>query len=220
VARDAADDRACSVTAMIMKLRIVVVALTVLLGAGSSAQAQEDSTSEWSSTAAIAVGSATQSCGTCDGERTRAPSGYLRIGRAVATGLVLSGEVDVWSKSENWVLVSNAGLETTGSSRFTIATLNAVAQWYPVPAHGLFVDGGVGVGRYQVSSKSRDVGGFSTYSYALGYQAGVGYDIPVGSRIAVTPSAKIFGFTGAKVEGLEGKLSVNVAQLALGVTWH
>jgi hypothetical protein len=207
-------------TTMIMKLRIVVFALTVLLCAGSSAQAQEDSTSEWSSTAAIALGSAKQTCETCDGERTRAPSGYLRVGRAIATGLVLSGEVDVWSKSEDWVLVSNAGLETSGTSRFTIGTLNVVAQWYPVPARGFFVDGGVGVGRYQISSKSRDVGGFSAYSYALGYQAGIGYDIPIGSHFAVTPSAKIFGFAGAKMEGLEGKLGVNVAQLALGVTWH
>ena len=205
----------------VMRLGIVgVVALTALVTFGSRAQAQQERGDEGSATAAIAVGSAELTCGLCGGDRSRAPSGYVRVGRAIAPGLVLSGELDMWSKSEEWVLTSDTGVESRGTSRFTIATLEAVAQWYPLRSHGVFVDAGLGAGRYSARSKSRDVGGTSVYSNAVGYLAGLGYDIPVSSRLAITPSVKMFGFAGAKIKDVEGRVGANVAQIALGLTWH
>lgn len=197
-----------------------VLAIGALLAAPAHTRAQDTSSAVVSATAAMAAGSARLTCGGCEGGRTRAPSGYLRLGRVVASGLILSGEVDAWSKSEEWVLFDSSGASSKGTARFTIATLDAVAQWHPLPANGFFVDAGIGIGRYQVSSKSRDVGGFRAYSYSLGYQAGVGYDIPLTSHVSLTPSAKVFGFTEARMDGVDGKASANVEQIGLGLTLH
>jgi opacity protein-like surface antigen len=203
-----------------MKITLVcVVALAALVASPSLTQAQERTGDDLSVTAAIAVGSGGLTCGSCDDARAMAPSGYVRIGGPILPGLVLSAEIDAWSKSEEWVLFDGTS-NVHGTSRFTIATLNAVAQWYPLTHRGFFVEAGLGVGRYQVRSKSIDIGGSSAYSNTFGYLAGAGYDIPVSDHVAVTPSAKIFGFSGAKIQDVDGKVGGNVAQFALGLTWR
>lgn len=206
-----------------MVMRSVVLgalALGALLAAPAHAQEQDASSVGLSATAAFAAGSSKLSCANCDGVRAWAPSGYLRVGRVVAPGLVVSGEVDLWRKSEEWSLFFEGTGPANGTSQFTITTVGALAQWYPLPAHGFFVDAGIGIGRYSVSSRSRDVGGFAAHSNALGYQAGAGYDIPLTTHVSLTPSAKVFGFTKTRFEGADGKVSANVAQIAIGLTLH
>jgi len=204
-----------------MRVGIIgIVALTAVLSAPALARAQEAADPQWSTTLAMALGSAQVTCDACDSERSRAPSGYVRVGRAFAPGLTVSAELDAWSKKEEWTLYDASGTRSTGSSRFTITTLDAVVQWYPQSSRGFFVDAGLGWGRYSARSKSFDIGGSSVYSNALGYQAGAGYDIPLTAELAITPSVKVFGFTGAKASDLDGRFGANVAQLALGLTWR
>jgi hypothetical protein len=194
-----------------------IVGLVALLGAPVGARAQDADSVQWSATIAGAIGSGRLTCGECTGGRQTGAGGYLRIGRPIAAGLTLSGELNVWRTSEEWAIVLENGT-SRGTSHFTVGTLNALLQLYPTPGSGFFLEAGLGVGRYSVSSKSTDLGGFRAYSNAVGYQAGGGYDIPVSEHVAITPSVKVFGFVGATVDGVEGKAGANVAQLGLGLT--
>lgn len=203
-----------------MRFRLVVLAAVAALPATPGrAMSQQDIDRNWSTTLAAAAGSGALTCELCEGGRSWAPGGYIRVGQELAPRLTVSAELDLWRKSTDWTQMVD-GATASGTSRFTLATLNAVAQLYPWPRYGLFVDGGLGVGRYQVSSKSWDIGGSSTYSYALGYQAGAGYDIPVTAHVSITPSAKVFGFVGAKVRGVDGRVGANVGQVAIGLTFR
>jgi hypothetical protein len=198
---------------------LALVAIATLLASPGRVLSQQEGARNWSTTLAIAAGSGAVTCDLCDGERAWAPSGYVRIGQEINSRLTLSAELDLWRKSSEWTVVVD-GATARGTSRFTLATLDAVAQLYPWPTYGFFVDGGLGVGRYQASSKSRDIGGTSTYSHALGYQAGTGYDFPLTAHVSFTPSVKVFGFAGAKTRDVDGRFGANVAQLALGLTWR
>jgi len=52
-------------------------------------------------------------------------------------GCILAGEMYVGAKTE-----TEQGLE----AELTIVTVNALVQWYPQPAAGFFVSGGIGAG--------------------------------------------------------------------------
>src|SRR6185369_2405092 len=67
-------------------------------------------------------GSAGATCTSCNTDREKAPTGYLRLGGAVRPNLIIGGEINGWSKK-----ATDQGFETT----MTIATINAIAQWYP-----------------------------------------------------------------------------------------
>jgi hypothetical protein len=198
---------------------VALAAISTLLATPDRARSQQGDARNWSTTLAGAAGSGEVTCDLCDGERKWAPGGYVRVGQEITPRLTVSAELDLWRKSSDWTVVVD-GVNASGTSQFTLATLNAVAQFYPVPTFGLFVEGGLGVGRYQASSKSRDVGGTRTYSNAFGYLAGAGYDIPLTRHVSLTPSVKVFGFVGAKVPDTDGKVGANVRQVALGLTFR
>lgn len=156
-------------------------------------------------------GSAGATCSGCDTDRETAPSMYLRIGGAVRPSFVLAGEVNGWSKSE-----TQQGVEGT----LTIATVNALAQWYPQPANGFFLSGGLGVGSMKMEIKSPGLGSFSDNTNGLGYQVGTGYDIRVAGTFSLTPYVTYFGTAGGKVESSNEKLDGNVLQFGLGFSWR
>jgi hypothetical protein len=156
-------------------------------------------------------GSAGASCSECSSDRENAPSMYLRIGGALRPSLVLAGEINGWSKTE-----TELGVEGT----VTIATVNAIAQWYPNPAAGFFVSAGLGAGSMEVEFKAPGFGTFSDNTTGLGYQVGTGYDIPMTGSFSLTPFVTFFGTAGGKVESSNEKLDGNVVQFGLGFSWR
>lgn len=131
------------------------------------------------------------------------PNGRLRrtvIGNSNITGvnphLLLGGELVGWSKTENGATV------TAGNT-----TLSAF--YYPKPASGLFLNGGVGFSRVEASA-----GGSSAGETGPGFTLGAGYDIRVGTNVSITPIAD--WVWGAPQSGFNH----NFFNFAVGVTFH
>jgi hypothetical protein len=140
------------------------------------------------------------------GDRASGPSGYLRLGGAVSPSLVVAGETHGWTWSE-------------GSVTSRVGYLMAVAQWYPQPAGGFHLLGGLGAGMFR-----REEAGSKVESLGGALQLGAGYDIRMTRNFSLSPYANFLGLGGGepKVDGagLGGKLSANVIQFGLGFSWH
>lgn len=126
------------------------------------------------------------------GEREGAVSGYLKMGGTVGPHLLLGGETNGWTRNYS------AGTLTVGNVSFT-------AYYYPTPASGFFLRGGVGLASFQLEGFDAETG--------LGLVVGGGYDIRVGTNISITP---VVNFNWGSING-GGQ---DVIQVALGVTFH
>lgn len=123
----------------------------------------------------IGLGTASMGAG-CDGctsnpfsERLNGVSGFLQLGGAVNPQLVITGEFMGWISNDEPVFRRVAGL--------SLALLG-----YPSAASGFFVKGAVGGVRAIVED---DV--FVVQTDAWTATTGIGYDIPVGSSLLITP---------------------------------
>ncbi|MGE0158361.1 MAG: autotransporter domain-containing protein [Gemmatimonadales bacterium] len=126
-------------------------------------------------------------------------TGEITLGGTLTPQVLLAGEISGWTKDE-------------GGARVTHTNVTAVVQFYPMVDGGLFLRGGVGGSRLEISASS---GGFSfsAEDTGLGATAGLGYDIRVGSNFSITPYGL---FAWGDFDGG----SANHFQGGLGVTWH
>jgi len=195
-----------------MKRILITAAILTMLGtSAASAQGNPQRRDGFTISFGVGAGSAGVTCEGCDSDRETAPAVYLRLGGAYRPNLILGGEINGWSKQEE-----DQGVEGT----ITVATVNAIAQWYPEPAGGFFVSGGLGVGTMRVEAKIPGLATVSDRTTGFAYQAGAGYDIRLGKNFSLTPYATFFGTAGGKVESNNEKIDANVAQIGLGFTWH
>ena len=134
---------------------------------------------------------------TCTGcNSTGSVSGYLKMGGTVSPHLLLGGETNGWTKSEN------GGTITAGNASFT-------AYYYPQPAGGFFLRGGVGFSDIRLSG-----GGSSASQTGLGATGGLGYDLRVGANTSITP---VFNFMWGHPDT---GFNQSIIQFAVGVTFH
>src|SRR5882724_3685837 len=94
---------------------------------------------------------------------TGSVSGYLKMGGTIDPHLLLGGETNGWTKSQSGQTL------TTGNASFA-------AYYYPQPAGGFFLRGGVGFSDIRISG-----GGASASQTGLGATGGLGYDLRVGA---------------------------------------
>jgi len=179
------------------------VALLALLGA-AAARAQHPQTRKgfWIGFG-FGYGSLGLSCDGCSSiDRESGVSGFLKMGGTVSDKLLLGGESNGWTKKM-------AGRNTTaGNVSFT-------AYYYPTPASGLFLRGGLGFADYQVEGEDGSVG--------FGFTLGVGYDIRVGTNFSLTPAANFNWGSVGDVQTVGGTVlgvKENIFQVGLGFTWH
>jgi hypothetical protein len=120
-------------------------------------------------------------------------SGFIHLGGAVSQQLLLGVESNGWYKKQNGATV-------------TMGTLTATAIGYPSKTVGFFVRGGAGIGMLHA-----DDGTDSASDTGFGGSAGLGYDIPIGSRTALTPFANWFfgSFNGGGANTLQVGLGIN-----------
>ncbi|HKO15120.1 MAG TPA: outer membrane beta-barrel protein [Gemmatimonadaceae bacterium] len=188
-------------------MRPTRLALALALAAAAPLSAQSAARTGFTLSLGVGGGSAGVSCGdSCTSDRETSPSMYLRLGGAVRPNLVLAGEINGWSKSEN-------------GGTFTIGTVNAVAQYYPAASNGFYLLGGLGFGTMEAKA---DLGGGFTASdraNGLGYQLGAGYDWRLAPTFALTPYVGYFSTVGGKFsDGTQA--NGNVVQFGLGFTWR
>jgi hypothetical protein len=190
----------------------MVLVLALALGAAGRAAAQGAQAREgfWIGFG-FGYGSAEVSCDGCGAsDRQGGAAMFLAMGGTVSEKLLLGGELNGWGKWGS--AVDNGGL-ILGNTSF-------VAYYFPGATSGFFVKGGVGLASYV----SIDSSGTTTSGNGFGGLVGVGYDIPVGRAVSLTPVASFrFGSIGT-ISNDEASFPVgldqNVVDVGLGITWH
>lgn len=123
-------------------------------------------------------------------------SGGLQVGGTISPKLLVGAGSNAWTKSED-------------GATLTAATYTALVRFYPSVSGGFFLNGGVGIGRVDLS-----IDGLGSASETgLGVMLGLGYDFRVGRNVSLTPF-----WNGAAIRNDGG--SANFGQLGLGVTVH
>jgi hypothetical protein len=130
----------------------------------------------------------------------------LKGGLTLNPSLTLGAETNGWRHDEE------------GVERWH-GTLNLLLNWYPRYAGGLHLKGGLGLTYYRASDAED-----AFTSTAFGPQLGVGYDLPVGSRLSVTPQFDITtaGFGDLKFNGepVTNSAVYQFIRIGIGLTWH
>lgn len=134
-------------------------------------------------------------CQNCSG-REGAISGNLSFGGTLSPRLLLGVSTNGWTKSDS-------------GSTLTVAALTAAVRFYPSATGGFFLTGGLGVG-----TVSAGINGFGSASQTGGAALfGLGYDIPIGRSVSLTPYWNGYALTYSGGDA-------NVGQLGLGITVH
>jgi len=140
-------------------------------------------------------GAASLGCDECDDDdRLNGVNFQLRAGGTLSQRLLIGGEVNGFSKSEN-------------DATLTVTHVGPIVQFYPSAQGGFFLKGGLGLATIEV-----EVGAFSVEQEGFGLTLGLGYDARVGKNFALTP---YFDILASNYDGG----SFNQVAIGLGFTW-
>jgi hypothetical protein len=106
------------------------------------------------------------------------PTVSLRLGGTVSSHLRLGGEV------LSWINEQGDAVESLSSALF-------VAQYYPVSTLGLYLKGGLGIGRNAVDFED----GFGVGDTGFAGLLGAGYELRLGRRFYLNPAVDLVGQT-------------------------
>ncbi len=150
-------------------------------------------------------GSRHETCTGCGSANDGGVTGFLKLGGTLSKNVLLGGAVNAWTKSESGVTES-------------LGNVTASVYYYPAPASGLFLTGGLGLSDYRLSD------GGSITGAGWGFTAGTGYDIRVGRNVSLTPVVNFaYGHVGDLSSGgttVDAGWKQSVIDFALGVTFH
>jgi hypothetical protein len=179
---------------------LAALGVLALCGAGAAA-AQHPQTREgfWIGFG-FGYGSRHESCDACGSTTDGGVSSFLKLGGTLSKSVLLGGSVNAWTKSES-------GLTET------LGNVTGSVYYYPAPASGFFLTGGVGFSEYRLSD------GGSVDGTGWGFTVGAGYDLRVGRMISLTPVVNFAYGGGANPGGATG-WKQNVIDFGLGVTFH
>jgi hypothetical protein len=106
------------------------------------------------------------------------PTLSFRLGGTVSPYLRLGGEALAWINDQ-------------GSSTETLTSLLFIGQLYPVTTSGLYLKGGLGLGRNEVDFDD----GFGVGDTGFAGLLGAGWEIKVGRTVYVNPAIDLVGHT-------------------------
>ena len=165
--------------------------------------------------AGTGYGGAALSCASCSSSRESSFAFTGRAGAALRQNLELALEVTAWSK--------DFGNSTSNSTARTVFA-DAVAQWYPLQSSGFFVKGGGGLAFIREDIASTGIPRTRIEANTSDLVAGLGWDVPVARRIALTPYADLHHAprTSAKVNGTTStqQLGANLLHIGVAATWR
>lgn len=189
---------------------VIIVAVAVVACVTSrrtEAQSYPQIRSGMTFAAGLGAGSGDVTCDGCEFDIKTGPTGFIRVGGALNSNLILAGQLNAWQRSKD------------GEKR-TFGFVLATAQWYPYTPAGWYIEGGLGVGRVRIEE---DLTG-ELRSRSLSFMIGTGYDFRVASGFSLTPFLNLVSATGdeAKLNGtsISERVGGNLVQFGLALTWH
>ena len=187
-----------------------ILTASILLSATLNAQGHPQTRQGFTISFGLGGGSASFNCNGCASSRESAGTGYLRIGGTFRPDLIVAGQTDAWTKTEN-------------GATLTAGTADFVVQWYPQVAGGFYLLGGIGFGSVSTSVDT-GMGTLTNNKGGVGYNAGAGYDIRLRRNFSLTPYVAFFGVsTGSNASSLGAantRITAHVMAFGLGFTWH
>jgi hypothetical protein len=146
-------------------------------------------------------------CDICNDDRGGALSLSGALGGTVSESVVLGGELNGWTTSEENVD------EYLGS-------LSAVVYWYPSRNGALYLKGGIGYVAYRIDDDEN-----ALTSSGLGPQIGVGYEFYITRRTSIQPYLNAIATLPTANLDFDGDrqadgVSLSLVQFGLSLTWH
>ena len=183
----------------------LAAALIVLAASAGSAQDVPPREGQW---IGVGLGGGIDRimCDICRSTPRPGVSGYLRFGGTVSPSLLLGGEFNAWTRSDE-------------GARQIIGALQAVAYWYPDPDGRFYLKGGVGAVGFRSEAE-----GDALRSLDPGIQAGTGIEYPIGAGLSMTPFVNFIlaPFSTLTFNGdvASSGATVSMLQAGVGLTWH
>lgn len=174
---------------------LALAAITACLAGGALAQQARRPVLRQGFWFSGGLGYGSLGCQNCSG-RTGSVSGNISLGGTLSQKVLLGVSTNGWTKSES-------------GSTLTVGTLTAAIRFYPSPVGGFFLTGGLGLGT--VSAAISGFGGGSQTGVAA--LLGLGYDVPVGRSVSLTPYWNGFALSYSGGDA-------NVGQIGLAITVH
>jgi len=192
-----------------MRTLLLLISL-VILGSISDLQAQGRANTRKGFWIGLGLGdgSAGVECDNCGNDRINSWSGYLRMGGTISSHVLLGAETSGWLHSE-------------GGIDENVANLAFVTMWYPSNSGAFYLKFGVGGMAYRATDGVDDL-----TATAPSLTVGTGYEFRMGQNFSLTPffnalasSAVTLKENGTAIP-TNGDISITLAQVGLGVTWH
>ena len=128
---------------------------------------------------------------------------YVRMGAAVSDRFLVGVEGEAWFKDENQIMTTRTNAALTGI-------------FFPSPVLGLFLKAGGGGAIVRAADVSSVPSTSSVWRYGMAATLGVGYDIPFGEKLSLTPN---LDFMYQWLNDLDASDAAFIS-LSIGVTWH
>lgn len=129
------------------------------------------------------------------------PTVSLRLGGTVSSNLRLGGEV------LSWINENGPAVESLSSALF-------IAQFYPFSSSGLYLKGGLGIGRNAVDFDN----GFDEGDTGFAALIGAGYELRLGRRFYLNP---VIDLVGHRYEnGILGDYRERLVNFGLGILFQ
>jgi hypothetical protein len=176
-----------------MRFSALALALAAMLSLPAGAQGNPQTREGFFISFGFGAGSL--GCDDCnDEDRLTGVNAYLRLGGTLSQRLLIGGEINGWTKTENDVTLS-------------VNNVGPVLLFYPSANGGLYLKGGLGL-----ASASLDLGNLEFEDSGVGITLGLGWDARVGRNFALTP---YFDILSSSFDDF----SVNQVAFGLGFTW-
>ncbi len=182
-------------------MRSLVLALALMTFTSPPAMAQGNPQTRQGFFINFGFGAGSLGCDDCDDgeddsdDRLNGINFQLRAGGTLSQRLLIGGEINGFTKSENDVTL-------------TVTQIGPIVQFYPSAQGGFFLKGGLGLSTIEV-----DVGSFNFEEEGFGLTLGLGFDARVGRNFALTPYFDI------QSSSYSGNVSLNHVAIGLGFTW-
>lgn len=180
------------------------VVLMLAMPAGAHSQSRQGF---WAS-GGLGMGFGAARCNVCRGNRDAGVAASLGAGGSLGQAFALGVDGHGWSSDQ-------------GAVGLSIGAVNALMLWYPSARMPWYFSFGSGVFVYRATDDDPDVPAITATS--LGIRAGLGYDLSIADKLAVTPYFNFIASVAADLEAAGESLTgarLTLIQFGLGLTYR